>query len=384
MSLEKLSRIQWLTPQELQPTCIGTGLVALDIIVDSTTDSLPSLRAGGSCGNVLTILSYFGWKVFPIARLRDDPAAAKLVEDLAAWSVNTDFVSRTVDGSTPVIMERIRHNKRGVPFHKFEWICPSCGSWFPRYKPVLARDVPQICTQMPTAQIFYFDRPTRSALELAKASKSQGAITFFEPSAVLDQNLFDEGLHIADIVKYSDDRLGNLPELTERLPIPLEVKTMGASGLRYRRVQQSGRKGRWEELPAYPVLNFKDAAGAGDWCSAGLIHSLWGLGRLGLRDAPDTDIRNAFAFGQALASASCAFTGPRGNMYDITPQRFEELVISTLQGKTSIILDLPDRTSPASKQAEVWRNVCSVCQGNGSTGAAALNSEDKIEESINM
>lgn len=381
MKSEKVGRLRRFAIRGPQPICVGTGLVALDVIVDNTKSALPpTLRAGGSCGNVLTILSYFGWKVYPIARLQNDTAAERLVEDLATWSVNIDFVSRTIDGSTPVIMEKIKLNNKGLPYHKFEWACPSCGSWFPRFKPVLARSIPQICTQIPTPQVFYFDRPTRGALEMAKMSKSRGAITFFEPSAIVNNKLFHECLHLADIVKYSEDRLENLPGITERQSIPLEIETKGIAGLRYRRAQQNGEMGQWTELPSYPVLNFQDAAGAGDWCSAGLIHRLCSLGHGGLHNALDEDLWEALAFGQALGSASCAFTGPRGNMYSFSPQNFEDLVVSTLQGEVFTRHDLPNQLDPPSNPVNVWQDVCVSCRNRDFSADLELAPKSRTNE----
>jgi fructokinase len=57
--------IRYKTP----PIAYGTGFVSLDIVI-SSDPSEPSYHwAGGTCSNVLTILSYLGWKSFPIARL---------------------------------------------------------------------------------------------------------------------------------------------------------------------------------------------------------------------------------------------------------------------------------------------------------------------------
>ena len=47
------------------PVVVGTGLVALDIVINSDVHRPPQLWAGGTCGNVLTILSYLGWHAYP-------------------------------------------------------------------------------------------------------------------------------------------------------------------------------------------------------------------------------------------------------------------------------------------------------------------------------
>jgi fructokinase len=41
---------------------MGTGLVALDLVVSNDNSVPPRYYAGGTCGNVLTILSFLGWE----------------------------------------------------------------------------------------------------------------------------------------------------------------------------------------------------------------------------------------------------------------------------------------------------------------------------------
>ena len=53
--------------EPLKPTVVGTGLVALDVVVSG--DDVKYF-AGGTCGNVLTCLSYLGWDAKPVARLK--------------------------------------------------------------------------------------------------------------------------------------------------------------------------------------------------------------------------------------------------------------------------------------------------------------------------
>ena len=60
----------------LKPVCLGTGLVVLDVVMNGNPHSRSKVWAGGSCGNVLTILSYLGWNAFPITRLGNDDAGS--------------------------------------------------------------------------------------------------------------------------------------------------------------------------------------------------------------------------------------------------------------------------------------------------------------------
>src|SRR4051794_7137720 len=64
----------------------GAGLIALDIVI-TPDDRAARTYAGGTCGNVLTILSYLGWESFPIARLNGDAVSARVLADLHRWNV---------------------------------------------------------------------------------------------------------------------------------------------------------------------------------------------------------------------------------------------------------------------------------------------------------
>ena len=71
------------------PVVIGTGLVALDVVIPNGLAVDPQLCAGGTCGNVLTALAFLGWQSYPIARLGADGAAKRIATDLRQWGVQS-------------------------------------------------------------------------------------------------------------------------------------------------------------------------------------------------------------------------------------------------------------------------------------------------------
>lgn len=316
-----------------KPVCVGTGLVALDIVINGKPDTNARF-AGGSCGNVLTILAYLGWDAYPIARLRNDAAASALLEDLKRWDVDTRLISRDASGSTPIIVERIGTSHSGAPQHRYEWTCPTCGARLPRYRPVLARSTKEISENMPTAQVFYFDRVARSSVVLAQEQRCRGALVVFEPSHIRNERLFRECLEVTDVLKYASDRVPRREVVTDGHDVSLEIETLGAEGLRYK----LHGEGSWTHLPAYEIGPVRDTAGAGDWCTAGIIQLLGTSGQEGFHGAARDQLEEALRFGQALASVNCCYEGPRGSMYDLSTGSMQTLVCEIMANSISDIL----------------------------------------------
>ncbi len=335
--------------------CGGTGLIALDVIINGKPNLPPRLFAGGSCGNVLTILSFLGWETHPIARLSDDSASKMLLRDLRRWKVRTSLVKTSRDGSTPIIIEKIGQTKNGIPWHRFEWICPSCGAWLPRYKPILFKNIQGIIKKMPKQKVFYLDRVSRGSVELVKESRNNGALIFFEPSGVKDEKLFLSCLQLTDILKYSHEKLECARALMLDNKVPLEIETLGAAGIRYR-TKEEPRK--WRTLSAYPVSKFKDTAGAGDWCSAGIIHVLGRKGRLAFQNLKEEKILSALNFGQALAALNCYFEGARGSMYNLTKLNFKHMLKNIT---TNNQLCCNFEAEEGEKTKRVFKSICPAC-----------------------
>jgi sugar/nucleoside kinase (ribokinase family) len=317
------------------PTCVGAGLVALDVIMNGNPEAPVKIFAGGSCGNVLSILSFLGWTSLPIARLKKDVASDKLLADLKKWKVKTTLVSTTEDGSTPIIIQRIKEDKLGNLTHRFEFRNPDNGEWLPRYKPVLSADVPEFTGKQGKAEVFYFDRVNRAALDLATFYKEKGATIFFEPSSFSEEKQFEEALSIADIIKFSGERIG---DYAKRFPIQkasLEIETLGENGVRFRFGLDKKTK-NWKSVPTYKISHFMDAAGAGDWTSAGIISSLCANGANGFKKVSEKKVISAIKYGQALGAANCLFDGARGIMYNLPKTRIDALINLLQQSKKPV------------------------------------------------
>lgn len=303
------------------PTCVGTGLVALDVLINGKQSHNPRLWAGGSCANVLTILACLGWSAYPIARLGADQASDVILEDTQRWGVRSDLMFRDIRSSTPIVIEKLAKGRNALT-HEFRFTCPNCGAPLPRNRPISAELVDKIIPRMPFAQVYYFDRVSRAALDFAKVQRSSGALIVFEPCKFNTDGLFKSCLDIAHIVKYSSEIMHGK---TLRRKTPLEIQTLGSEGLRYR-MASATRECGWQKLEAFRVRELVDSAGAGDWCSAGVIHLLGRNGAEGFHEVSREEVENALGFGQRLAALDCLYEGARGLMYSLGKVELVSLV----------------------------------------------------------
>lgn len=352
---------------------LGTGLLALDIVMSDVTGEPQKQWAGGTCGNVLIALAYLGWKAEPVARLKSGLAAERILADLREWNVSDRFISVSPDGSTPVIFEKITQGSGNVPRHSFSWRSPDSGIQFPGIKSVLTSIAEEVAQRVGPLQVFFFDRATPASILLAKSCAEQGALVVFEPSSIGNTLHFRQACEIAHIVKYSHERLRELPEIgVARSPL-LQIETLGEAGLRYRKVSRKGRGGTWIEVEAFKVDVVRDTAGSGDWCTAGLIECCGRGGAERFLCLQNDELESALRYGQALAAWNCGFEGARGGMYAVDRKTFHQQIAHILEGGRDIL--------SSSVAFPVRRNnyvggLCPACEeaDNGKTGTGTVDS----------
>ena len=342
------------------PVACGVGFVALDVVIDSERPDVVNLCAGGTCGNVLTILSYLGWQSVPIGRLKQDFAGRTVSEDLKKWHVNVDLLGLEPQASTPIVIEELSRTRSGQRRHRYLWTCPGCGAYLPSFRPVPAKSLQLVLPDLEPANVFFFDRVSRGAVDLAKAFSEIGALVVFEPSAGGDPKLFREALQICHVLKYSDQRARSFSELLCHGDPLLEVETLGEDGLRYRCQLPRGHSSGWRKLGGFEIDNIKDTAGSGDWCTAGLLSCIGKAGQSGVADFCVEQVESALTYGQALAALNCRFEGARGAMYRMQRDTFEAEVRKMLEGAEKTAKAGP-RRRPHSRRV-LPDSLCPSCQ----------------------
>ncbi|WP_338016667.1 hypothetical protein [Segeticoccus rhizosphaerae] len=246
--------------------------------------------------------------------MNGDAASVRVKADLRRWGVHLDLADCTPAASTPIIVQEIKKSTNGGSTHRFTWSCLRCGGFLPSFKPVTRAVFDQAAPYLPGTSVFFFDRVSRGALDLAAQAADAGALVMFEPSGRGDRKLFRDALEIAHIVKYANERIAGLAENEISPNLVLEIKTLGSSGLRFR-LPRNRSNADWRAMRAASTESLVDSCGSGDWCSAGLLAKLGGAGVSGLEHASLPAITSALKYGQELAAWNCVFEGARGGMY---------------------------------------------------------------------
>ena len=293
---------------ETKNIILGAGLISLDVLIRDGERLPVSYYVGGTCGNVMMILAHMGWQSYPIARLDGTRDTTRLLADMEKHGVHQDYIS-TNDGKTPVIVQRNFINKDGVPTHRFE-SRNGRGHFYLDFKPLTMKQADAVVERIDfVPKVFFFDRVAPAILKLATTFKAKGAVVFFEPSSRGGNvDLFNKCVAVADIVKFSDQRIKDFHQF-DGVADKLFIQTQGANGLSYR--LNSG----W--IHQEPVLNdhVVDTAGAGDWTAAALINELYsGKEKQPIASFSTYDIEAALNAAQRIGAQSCSYEGARGMM----------------------------------------------------------------------
>src|ERR1700685_1043195 len=337
---------------------LGTGLVALDVVLAEGNPA--QYFAGGTCGNVLAILAHLGWAAVPLARIGRDRASSIVRSDLERWGVDLSLLSVPPTTKTPVIVQRLRKDVKGIPFHTFSCYCPGCGRRLPGFQPLTLESLPSILPHLKDSFVLFIDRVSPSSLALARQAVEENIVVFFEPPSASDDKNFRALLDCATIVKYSHDRIDELDTAGSRRL--LEIQTMGRGGLRFR-TKLADFGDHWHHLDAQPILNLIDSAGAGDWLSVGLIQSACQGGLRRLSKLSRTALLRSLALGQSLAAWNCGFIGARGGMYDARVDEIPQIVKSHLIESTK-----QSATHAPRPDFQDFSQVCESCKDASKIG----------------
>ncbi|WP_244650300.1 PfkB family carbohydrate kinase [Sphingomonas sp. CFBP 13706] len=283
------------------PEVVGTGFTVLDRIYADGGFSAEAL--GGSCGNVLVSLAMLDRAVAPVLVLGCDDVGRKLVDEFQSAGADVSFISLHADLASPVLAQELDTT---TGEHRFRFTCLDTDAEFPRYRSIGVDEAANADGAIGTCAVFYSDRVSVGIVTAMESARSSGAVVYFEPSDIDDEELFERALRAATILKYSSDRLGGDLDARTAASGAISIVTHGEAGLEMRQ----GTDVRW--CDAIATDRVMDTCGSGDMVSVGLIDWL-----LSSRGTPGPEmtlgglVRGVVA-GQRLAAENCGYAGARG------------------------------------------------------------------------
>ena len=288
---------------------VTTGYCPLDLI-PAQVGSRYILAPGGTCGNVSVILSHLGHLVTPIIAVGSDRRGALLRAELRGHGIDTSEIVTTNGRETPAVVQEIKDSAPGR--HRFALRCPSCNRPFPRSSGITLETASALEDRIRRSQCLFLDRATPASIRLAELAASFGLLVMFEANQIRPSSRKSTAAELSDVVKYSSDVDRETKKWLPRSDARTEVivQTLGAEGAKYRLRNPDRSWGDWVRVPCINARLIEDTAGAGDWCSSGILHDL--LRTPVRRRFKKQSVERALGFGQALAAMSVSFRGPQG------------------------------------------------------------------------
>lgn len=288
-------------------TCLGAGTFPLDNLQEKNGKDVNVIyqHVGGTAGNVMTILAWYGWHTLPAARLDDSEVGFQLKADMEAYGCDTRLVSNAPDGGTTILDIIHKTGRDGKPKTAYMAHSPRGGRFVNHRFWTLkqAQELFDSLKEMP--DVFFFDRCAPGNILLAQLFHERGVLVYYEPNEPVDRN-FLRAVAACDIVKFSNERHPDV-SFSDAYDDKLFIQTLNQEGLRYRL-----RDAEWKKLD--PVWNPDaiDGEGAGDWTSSTFIHALGQKGLPHVSDLRVSVLEDCLMYAQRVASESVSYIGAKG------------------------------------------------------------------------
>lgn len=289
-------------------TCLGAGTFPLDnLMMKCSKDDVETIyqHVGGTAGNVMSILAWYGWHTLPAARLDDSEIGLLLKTDLESYGCDTRYLTNTPDGGTTILDIIHKTGRDGKPKTTYMAHSPRGGRfvnhrfWTLKQAQVLFDSL----KQMPN--IFFFDRCAPGNILLAELFHDRGVLVFYEPNEPVDRN-FLRAVAASDIVKFSNEKHPDV-SFTDGYTDKLFIQTMNEKGLRFKL-----RSDDW--IRVLPVYNpdYVDGEGAGDWTSSAFINEMGHHHMLSFDRIHQPNVYHCLERAQRVASKSVSYIGAKG------------------------------------------------------------------------
>ncbi len=264
-------------------------------------------EVGGTCGNIMCILSKLGWIAQPQVKLIDTEESHNLADSLRQYGCETNYVSFVHNGGFSG-MECVHRKSRKTGEHELgiKGFGPD-GSQFRKITELRVRDeVPQFLDSLSeTPDVYFFDHNEAGPRKISSELRKRGSLVYYECENSKDWNKFLKCVEVADIVKFSDE---NVPDISfcEDYKNKLFIQTQGSKGLQFKL-----RAGGWKHIDPVPVNGVVDWEGCGDTITAVFLDELGKLGLPKVSVLTEEQIMSALKLAAEKASLCTQYYGSK-------------------------------------------------------------------------
>ncbi|GAA2641412.1 carbohydrate kinase [Nonomuraea recticatena] len=266
---------------------------------------------GGGPANAAVALARLGTGARYLGRVSTDPFGRLFTERLTASGVDLSWVVTAAEPSTLAVATLDGEGRASYSFH-----AEGTADWQWTAEELAAVDLGGIAA-VHTGSLALVREPGAARIEEFLARARPSATISMDPN--IRPLLVDPGVYraamprwaaLADIVKVSEEDLAHLGSLDgfcvglHAAGVRLVLVTRGADGV------TASLDGERMDVAA-PAVEVADTVGAGDAFTAGLLHRLDSLGRLGgrLSTLGAAELRDALAFAVRVAALTCTVAG---------------------------------------------------------------------------
>lgn len=302
-------------------SCMGSGQYNFDRIMvreypegfetgrrNPFKDRIHTEEVGGTCGNVMCMLSYWGWRALPQAQFDMSREGYQMKKDFKRYGCDVSFVENIPEGGTS-LLDCIHRRNKDTGEHELgrKGYGPN-GSMHPKRKQLRAKDeVPQVLERMQDVpDVYFFDSNEAGPRALAEGLRRRGSMVYYESEGFDTENEFHRCVEVADIVKFSVEHIKDL-SICDKYRDKLFIQTLGGDGLRFRL-----RDGEWIHLDAEPVQEVVDWEGCGDTTTATFLYMLGNMGRLDVSKLEESSVRTALETAMRMAAKCTQYYGSKG------------------------------------------------------------------------
>ena len=288
----------------------GAGLICIDIVNDGLTRKIMN---GGSCANVISVLSQTGYDCTVIREKYSGDLDKFLSNTLKSLGV-MEICYRDTRSSVPRIIEALSNTH-----HEFYTVCPCCGRKILNLKMPSFAESEVLFPQMEETDVFYCDRTSDGLRNIMAKVRLLGGMVFYEPNSARNLEALLQTVVLSDVVKFSKQQIPlSIAEKIRTLEnVKLIIYTDGSKGLSFSCRLSDGQMSSWVSLPSDfngPVV---DSSGAGDWLSAGFLSELLKSGKTNPCEMLNSieEVSRLLTIGMRYSKLCCAAIGAQGFFY---------------------------------------------------------------------